>query len=484
VFLAAEAAVERFTVRPEAATLLLLAVQLLLLDGPVGWPKVAALVGLQLAWANLHALSVLGLIPLGSEVASAFAVAWLPLPAGWREASRRPKPEVMRIVVATVGAALAETASPFGLGGAVYPLWLLSLIHGSDVRSLTIVEHRATSLAELSPAAASGFVVILVLAALAALVSLRRWRLQNVACAAAFVALALMARRNVALLGLGVLPLLASGLQPGVAWLNERLGSRRGVRPALSCALALFFVFETARVVTGRYYDAARLTRAFGMGQSLLLFPPGAVDFLQAEAPNARVLNDDGLGGYLLWRAYPPRQVFIDGRLQVYPEAVYRDYQSTLDDPVAFAQVAARWGITAVLLAHPSPGRLELAATIARLPGWRVAYLDGGAVVLLSDGRPASQPAGVVGPTPAVATHGLGTLLERLVFPLRPATEEATARYQRGRAILTLFGRGGAAAALADFEAALRIQPDAADALEGRQLARSLLEPSTAHASP
>jgi len=118
------------------------------------------------------------------------------------------------------------------------------------------------------------------------------------------------------------------------------------------------------------------------------------------------------------------------------------------------------------------------------LPGWRVAYLDGGAVVLLSDGRPAGQPAGVVGPTPAVATHGLGTLLERLVFPLRPATEEATARYQRGRAILTLFGRGGAAAALADFEAALRIQPDAADAVEGRQLARSLLEPSTAHASP
>jgi hypothetical protein len=483
VFLAAETAVERFTVRPEAATLLLLAVQLLLLDGPVGWRKVAVLVGLQVAWANLHALSVLGLIPLGSEVAAAFAVASLPLPPGWRAASRRSKPDVMRIAVAAAGAALAETATPFGFAGAVYPLWLLSLIQGGDLRSLTIVEHRATSFAVLSPAAAAGFVVMLVLTALAAVGSLRRWRLQQVACAAAFVALAFMARRNVALLGFGVLPLLASGLQPGVERLNEWLGSRRGVRPALSCALALFFVVETTRVMTGRYYDDARLTRAFGMGRSLLLFPSGAVDFLQAEAPAARVLNDDGLGGYLLWRAFPPRQVFIDGRLQVYPEAIYRDYQSTLDDPAAFAEVAARWGITAVLLAHPSPGRLELAATIARLPGWRVAYLDGGAVVLLSDGRPPSQPVGVVGPTPAVETHGLGTLLERLVSPWRQATEEATARYQRGRAILTLFGRGGAAAALADFDAALRIQPDAADALEGRQRARSLLEP-TAHASP
>src|SRR5262249_31712327 len=188
--------------------------------------------------------------------------------AGWREASRRPKPEIMRIAVAAAGAALAETATPFGLTGAVYPLGLLSLIHGSDLRSLTLVGHPAASLAQLSPAAAAGFAAIVALTALAAVVSLRRWRLQHVACAAAFVTLALMARRNVALLGLGVLPLLASGLQPAVVGLNEWLGGRRGARPALSGALALFFVFETTRVVTGRYYDDAHLTRAFGMGQS------------------------------------------------------------------------------------------------------------------------------------------------------------------------------------------------------------------------
>src|SRR5215475_13376692 len=146
-----------------------------------------------------------------------------------------------------------------------------------------------------------------------------------------------------------------------------------------------------------------------------------------------------------------------DLRLQVYPEAVYREYQSVLDDPAAFAGLAERWGINAVLLHHPSPGRLELARAIARLPGWRVAYLDGGAVVLLSDGRLAGQPAGTLGPAPAIATSGLATLLEQAVAPVRPPAEEATARYQRGRAILFLFGRGGAPAALADFEAALHL---------------------------
>src|SRR5207245_9417354 len=47
--------------------------------------------------------------------------------------------------------------------------------------------------------------------ALAALVSWRRWRIAHLLIAAAFTALALLARRNVALIGPGVLPLVASG---------------------------------------------------------------------------------------------------------------------------------------------------------------------------------------------------------------------------------------------------------------------------------
>ena len=51
VFVAAEAAVERFTIRPEAATLCVLAVELLLLDGAISWGTVVALVVLQIVRA-------------------------------------------------------------------------------------------------------------------------------------------------------------------------------------------------------------------------------------------------------------------------------------------------------------------------------------------------------------------------------------------------------------------------------------------------
>ena len=474
VFLAAEAAVERFTVRPEAATLAFLALELLLLDGAIGWGTAIALVAMQVVWANVHALSILGLVPLAAELAGAAAARWLPLPAGWKSASRRSDAEIGRLAVAAAGALLAQVATPFGVAGAVYPFWLLTLIRGSDPLSFTIIEHRATSLAELSPAAARGFIALVGLALLAAVASVRRWRLSHVACAAAFVGLALMARRNVALIGIGVMPLLASGFAPAAAAVDAWLGRWRWARPGLSLALVLFLLVTAGRVVTGDYYRAARLTRGFGLGESLLLFPSGAVDFLQSEAPGARVYNDDALGGFLLWRAHPPRQVFFDGRLQVYPPAVHADYQRVLDDPRRFPEVAARWGVTAAILHHPSPGRLELAAAIARLPGWRVAYLDGGGVVLLADGKPAGTPAGAIGPAPAIATTGCATVLERTVAPWRPADEAATTHYQRGRALLKLYGRNAAAAALADFDAALRLRPGYAPAAQGRRVALEL----------
>ncbi|HWP66558.1 MAG TPA: hypothetical protein VNO26_11650, partial [Candidatus Limnocylindria bacterium] len=69
--LAAVTAAERFTVRPEAATLAFLGVYVLLLDRPLTWTRAACMVGLQVVWANVHALSVLGLVPLGATLLAA-----------------------------------------------------------------------------------------------------------------------------------------------------------------------------------------------------------------------------------------------------------------------------------------------------------------------------------------------------------------------------------------------------------------------------
>jgi hypothetical protein len=277
-----------------------------------------------------------------------------------------------------------------------------------------------------------------------------------------FVGLGVLARRNVALVGLGVLPLVAGGLGPLVTAADGVLGRRPFRRTAVAGAIALAFAAGAASVITGGYYEVARLSRTFGVGESALFASPAAVDFLDAEAAGERIFNDDGLGGYLLWQTYPRRRVFIDGRLQVYPPSVYAEYQAVLDDPSRFPALAARYGITAAILYHPAPGRLELARAIATVPGWRVGYVDGAAVVLLHEaGRAVSSPR-----TGPIDQHAPGRLDRALAF-FRPPVERAIAHYQRGRALLYLLGRAGIPGARADFETALRLWPRLEEAAIG-----------------
>ncbi len=458
------AAVERFTVRPEALTYAFLAVSLLLTDGRVTARTAAALVALQLVWANCHALSVLGLVPIGAALAAAVAAQALPLPARVRAVNAREPAEVRNLAAAFVGAAVAEAATPFGLRGAVYPLWLFSLIRGDRVLSFTIVEHRATRLAELSPVASAALVAILAASALAIVFAWRRLRFADVINALSFGTLALLARRNVALAGFGLTPLIASALGPPARAVDAWLAARR-LRALAGGLVATAALVLCAGVVTGRFYEDAHLSRVFGLGESLLYAPVGAVDFLTAQAPEARVLNDDEVGGYLIWRGRP---VFLDGRLQVYPEDVYLDWQHVLDDPRNFAGVAARRGIGAVVLHHPSPGRLEIAQAVANTPGWRIAFLDGAAIVLLRDGGPIGTPVGATGPMEGAATPGLAGTVERGAAWLRLRdVERATMHYQRGRAIVFLWGPQAFGFAHQDFRTALALDPGIADAATG-----------------
>jgi hypothetical protein len=463
------AAVERFTVRPESVTLPMLAAVLILLDGEVTWTVVAAIVALQLVWANSHALSVLGIVAIGVAAASALAAERLPLPAAWRAAAARRPGEWIRIAAALVGALVAEAATPFGIEGAVFPLRLLADISGGRLVSFTIVEHRATSLAELSPVGAAALVALVALGATSLVASWRRLRLDHALTAIAFAYLATLARRNVALVGIGTAPLVASGLGPLARRADDWLARRR-LRAPLAATLAVAGLVVCGRIVTGAFYEDAHLTRAFGLGESRLLYPARAVDFLVAHAPGARLLNDDLLGGYLIWRG---EKVFFDGRIQFYPESVYLDWQRVLDDPATFPDVAARWRISAVLLHHPSPGRLELAGAIARVPGWRLAYLDGGGAVLLADGGGTQPPEGATGPVEAFATPGIAAVVEAVVAPVRRQTELSSTYYQRGRALHYLFGPPAFPLARADFEAALRLVPDDPSAIRGLQATAS-----------
>lgn len=103
-------------------------------------------------------------------------------------------------------------------------------------------------------------------------------------------------------------------------------------------------------------------------------YPKGALAALPA---GPGLLNEYDWGGYLTWAA-PQTPVFIDGRLFPYVPGVLDDYRTIIGAHPGWEDVAAARGVRALLVRPSQP-----IAVRARERGWRVAYEDDIAVLLL-----------------------------------------------------------------------------------------------------
>ena len=80
-------------------------------------------------------------------------------------------------------------------------------------------------------------------------------------------------------------------------------------------------------------------------------FPEGAVDDLAKRQGVGNLYNDVAFGGYLLWRLYPPRQVFIDARNEVNP-GLFHELAAARASEEGWTALLARYGIDGALVRY------------------------------------------------------------------------------------------------------------------------------------
>jgi hypothetical protein len=153
------------------------------------------------------------------------------------------------------------------------------------------------------------FDLLLYAAAIVLLISWRRVRVIDWLLFAAFAAAALSAFRNILFIAL-VAPMLIASYFP---W-KIRMPSILAIAAPLLILAGLI-----AGCVDGRFFQYRVADWRF---------PRRAADFLLSHAAGARLFNTYEQGGYLMWRLWPRRQVFIDGR--ALNEFVYEDYRKIL----------------------------------------------------------------------------------------------------------------------------------------------------------
>jgi hypothetical protein len=105
--------------------------------------------------------------------------------------------------------------------------------------------------------------------------------------------------------------------------------------------------------------------------------PVKAVQFLKAHPLSGPMLNDYGLGGYLIWAA-PEYPVFIDGRTDIYEWSgvlgEFGDWATLRTDPHALLQ---KYNIGFCLLSRQSP----MAHVLPLMQDWKIVYSDQNSVI-------------------------------------------------------------------------------------------------------
>jgi hypothetical protein len=312
-----------------------------------------------IVWANCHGAFFLQWIAVGAYCAEA---AWL----RYRGRSQSSERVLWMVLAACV---LASAANPNGYR----VLQVLQYFRTSFLQS-KLLEWQAPVLWPLT-----AFSALLFAAAGVLLWAHKRVRPADWLLFTAFAAAALMAQRNTFLIALWGPVILVSY----IPW-------KRAV-PAMAnyaAAAALLSVLGFGVARGGAFQFRAAEWR----------FPSGAADFLLAHHVASPMFNTYESGGYLIWRLWPQKRVFIDGR--ALSESVFNDYarilynHSNADGGPTAQDLLDRYGIQTIVMNGFEYAEGLTYNLMLSLSGdqtkWKLVYSDPAAVVFVRN-----PPAGI-----------------------------------------------------------------------------------------
>jgi hypothetical protein len=368
--------------RPVIPTLVFLAAFFYLLERFRAEGRLALLAPLpllQLVWANIQGLSM-----LGPALVAAYAVAmgagaalgrraWFPF-AAEQAAGADARRLTRALAAAFVLSVVACAATPYGLRALALPFALLHRLApgAANVYAANVAENVPPWALERAAPGQLGHLVTFLLLLAASLVAARRVLLSHVLVLGGLVALALAANRNVLLLYWLGTPIAVSAAAPAlrrlrVAFSRRRKGvgaARWGGRAVVAAALGV------AAVAAAREPALAE--------PAPFRVPASSAGVIASRGGAGTIFAADQFGGYVIWRLGPAFRPYIDTRLVLRTPAEYAEYLAIVDEPARFDDWEARHPMDYVLLPVGYPDRyLGLVAHLYESGGWRLVHTDG-----------------------------------------------------------------------------------------------------------
>jgi hypothetical protein len=362
-------AMSNFGVRPQALSFFLFAVELMVLwRWPHRWATVAIVALVEVLWTNIH-----GAFPLGIVLPGIFLVG-----AGWTLWRHEgfpavcESPAVRGYAVCLLIAAICAFCNP-------HPGRTLDYVLGVGTTA------RVRGIGEWAPSRLDSYtgIALLVSVVFAAAILALRWRrvtATDLVLLVPFAALAFQHQRMVAWWAV----VLASVIAHHLGELLRRQCKAGGESPPLATVtqeegslfngvlLILLLAWAAMSTPWTRSYNPI-----LGPGKRAALAdddPRAGLDYLCRSDCQGNVFAPLEWGGYLTWFLSDRVWVFMDGRIDFFPEPVWREYlQVALAEP-GWESVLSRHKITWVVWSKQMCG--ELPSRLSGVSGWEKVYED------------------------------------------------------------------------------------------------------------
>jgi hypothetical protein len=314
-------------------------------------------------WANLHGGFVYGLAVVGLA-AFTEAVLWLVSPEDGAHRRRS-----LRLWAVLAACAVAGLFNPI-----TYHAYLAAIqTQTSAVQQTFIAEWHSPSFHSLGEV---GLELLLLLVVFA--MAFRRPRLWDALVTVVGIYAALSAVRNAPLAAAALTPMVAWSL--GGAWERSRWQEPLGRWIRRRGSDLLILVSAGALIVTVGAVGIAAHTLSSQTASTDANFPVGAANWLEAHPTvGTRMFNAYDWGGYLIYRFYPDRPVFIYGEATELGNQLMQEVSDVENAEPDWQTILNEHGVNYVVERTDSALGMALGVD----PQWKQVYDDGFAVIFV-----------------------------------------------------------------------------------------------------
>ena len=349
----------RIAARPEMFTFLFLTGILLILDLYMEQRKnlLYLLPAIMLVWCNMHALFILGLLVI--------AVYFIGILIRDHKADKS-------LLICMIISFLVCFINPYGMKGFSLPIELLTRFDPNNIYNQHIQEFLPFFAQPHFVIRDYLFIILTGVSALVTVRSIKTRKLHELILLLLFGFLAIGSIRNIPLFVLIAIPIVSKQ----VFELSGKISKwKKKVSSLVFIAMIVLPMAMIPRLLTNAYYLTNNSFNKTGMGINNAHQPVQAANFLLNNHLNGRILNSIGFGGWLSWAL--PQPVFIDGRLEVMQESIYKEVTQSWNGalPGLINKYQPQLIVYNYLKYYPWTFQMK------ELKGWRLIYLDGIAAI-------------------------------------------------------------------------------------------------------